>query len=145
MFIMGTGSTSAAAPRSREVDVERFAGGRRGRMGKRHGHPQQRVRPDSAFCGGAVQRDHFLVQRALIDIDPGERLGNFPVDIRHRFQYALAAVTALVAVPQLQRFTHARGRAGWHCRAAKGAPFEPHFHFDGRVAARIQNFPAAYL
>ena len=70
-----------------------------------------------------------------------ERRCNFGVDVANCIKHALAAI-ALAAVAQFGCFVLTRGRTGWHDRAAEGTRRQGHFHFDGWVAAGVENFAA---
>jgi hypothetical protein len=97
-----------AAVERRGVLVERHACRRRIRTRERHGHPEQRVRPEPSLVGRAVQLDQERVDRALISFTSGERLRDLAVHMGDRGPDPLAQVPLLVAVPQLQRFALAR-------------------------------------
>jgi hypothetical protein len=82
MFIIGTGNVFAPAPPS-----------------------EDRVRSKSTLVGRAVEFDHLRIDRLLIRrVHVGERLADFAVHILHRFQDSLTHKTALISVPQFDRF-----------------------------------------
>src|SRR5690349_17663804 len=58
------------------------------------------------------------------------------------FLHTLAAVPLLVAVAQLRGFMGSGGGARGHRGAAEGAVFQGHVHFDGGIAAGVENFAA---
>src|SRR5260370_14807349 len=60
----------------------------------------------------------------------------------HRFEHALAAVAALVAVAQLDRLVGAGRCPRWHGRPPQLARLEDHVDLDRRVAARIEDLSA---
>ncbi len=91
---------------------------------------------------GAIELAEASVEPALvIRIKPGERLANLAIDGLDRLAHALAAI-ALAAVAKLMGFMRAGGGAGRHGGAAEGAVSQCHIHFDGRVAAAVDDFPA---
>ncbi len=63
----------------------------------------------------------------------------------HGIQRALAQIAALVAVAQLHGLESARGSARGNRRAAEGAVFQHNFHFDGGVAARVENLAPVHI
>src|SRR5436190_1670809 len=139
-----------------EDDVERFAVRlqvRReaafvadaGRLAAALQDSAQRIRAESALGRRAVEADHRLVQGALIEVAIENRRGDLAVDVRDRFPHALAAVARLIAVAQFQRFALAGRCAGRHRRAAERAVGEPHIHFHGRIAARVEHFPRTQM
>ena len=70
----------------------------------------------------------------------GQRVEDLAVDGIDRLEHALAAVAALVAVAQLDRFVGAGGGARGNGGAAEGAGFQGHIDLDGRIAAAVENF-----
>ena len=135
---MGTGRVRA--PHAAQVTIERQA--HRFRRRARHGQAdaQDRIGAKLALIRGAVQVQHRLVHGDLIQRVHAEQLfGDLFVDVLDSFEHPLAAEAAFVVVAQLQRLVHAGGRARGHRGAAVRAVFQPHFHLDGRVAARIEN------
>ena len=128
-----------AAIKRREVLVERHASGRGGRARQRHRHAEQRVGAEPALGRRAVERDHRLIDRALVGLAAPQQRRNLAVDVRHRLGDALAEVARLVAVAKLERFAFARRRARRHGRAADDAGIERHFGFDCWIAARVDD------
>ena len=78
----------------------------------------------------------FLVGRILAQQQVADRT----VDVGDGFQHALAQVTALVAITQLQRFARASGSTGRRAGAADDAVVEKHVRFDSGVATGVENF-----
>ena len=69
-----------------------------------------------------------------------QRFGDDAVDVADGLAHAFAAVSRRVAIAQLERFALAGRRAGGHGGPSEGAALERHVDFDGRIAARIQDF-----
>ena len=128
-----------AAIKRREVLVERHAGSGGGRARQRHRDPEQRVGPEPTLGRRAVERDHRLIDRALIALTAFQSRRDLPVDVRHRLGDPLAEVTRFVAVAKLERFAFARRRARRHGRAADDAGIERDFRFDGGITARVDD------
>jgi hypothetical protein len=93
----------------------------------------------AALCGGAVERDHLFVERPLIEVCADQCFRDFAVDVRDRLPYAFALIPRLVAIAQFQRFALTRRGTGRYCSAAEPT-FHPDVNFNGRIAARIENF-----
>ena len=131
------------AAHATEIAVQRQAGlfGRGAGHGHRHG--QHRVGAQARLVVGAVQVDQGLVQEGLLGrVQAHHGLGDLGVDELDGLEHALAQVTGLVAVAQLDRFARTGRRAGRHGGAAHGAAFQQHVALDGGVAARIEDFAA---
>jgi len=131
------------AAHAAQVAVQRQAGlfGGSARHGHRHG--QHGVGAQAALVLGAIQVDQGLVQKGLLGgIQAQHGFADLGVDVFHRLEHALAQVTALVAVAQLNGFAAAGGRARRHGGPAHHARFEQHVAFDGGVAAAVQHFAA---
>jgi hypothetical protein len=125
-----------------EIAVERQPGllARRARRGHRNG--KERVRAEARLVLGAVEVEKRAIdERLLGSVETDDRLGNFRVHELHGLQHALAAVTSLVAVAQLDRLERAGGGAGRDRSAADGAVVQAHLDLDGRVATRVENLP----
>jgi hypothetical protein len=91
---------------------------------------------DTARTALAPRRPKLpLIEIALVGRGADDRAGNFIRNVGNRLANALAPVPALVAVPELERFTGAGGGAGRHRRAAARAGLEDDVDLDGRVAA----------
>ena len=101
------------------------------------------VGAEPALVGGAVERDHGLVDLDLqLGVHAADGVEDLGVDRIDRLQHALAAVAGLVAVAQLDRLVHAGGGARGHRGAAHGAIFKYYINFDGGIAAGIEDFAA---
>ena len=148
MLHIGTGSRSARAPPtiawrsapmcSKSGTRSSAAAARRAAIDTR----ERRVGAEPALVGGAVEGDHRLVERGLVQLLADDRLGDLAVDVGDRRPHALARVAGLVAVAELERLAGpGRGPRG-HRRAPEGAAGELDIHFDRRVAPRIQNLPS---
>ena len=88
-----------------------------------------------------VERDHGLVDTHLVgNVHADDGRGDHLVDILDGVQYALAQVTALVAVAELERFVLARRCAARNGCAAECAGYGTYFDLDGRVTSRIEDF-----
>ena len=113
----------------------------RQRMRIRQRDPEQRVGAQACLVLGAVQRDQAVVQALLVGrIQADHRLGDGAVDVGHRLAHALAEVTRLVAIAQLDRLARTSGSAARHGRAPAVTAGQGDFGFERRVAARIQDF-----
>ncbi len=129
-----------------QVAEQRLAAGRGRSFGCRHGNREDGVGAEAALVLGAVELDEAPVQRDLLGgvhaFDGGADLA---VDVRHGLQHALAQVTRLVAVTQLDGLARAGGRAGRHAGAAHETALQHHVRLDGGVAARIQDLARAHF
>ena len=126
-----------------EVAVQRQAGFFGGGLGHRHRHRQHGVGAEAALVFGAVQVDQGAVEEGLlVGVEAHDRFGDLGVDILAGLQHALAEVALHVAIAQFDRFARTGRRAGRHRRAAHHARLQQHIAFDGRIAARIDNFTA---
>ena len=76
-------------------------------------------------------------------IVPMMRGRDLAVHVLDGLEHALAEEAAFVAVAQFDGFVLAGGCAGGNRGAADRAAFEPHVHFDGGIAARVDHFAAA--
>src|SRR5262249_21600829 len=88
----------------------------------------------------AVEVDHDAVHAGLIERVHAEKFGRERLrDVSCRLEHALAAVTLRVPVAQLECLVlsgrGARGNRG----AAESAAAEDTIHFEGRVAARVED------
>src|SRR5690606_20473650 len=123
------------------VRVQRHALGLGGGLGGSQGHGEDGVGAQLGLVLGTVQFDHGAVQTFLIQgITADQQLADGTIDVGNRLEYALAQVTALVAVTQFQCFAGAGGGAGGGTGAAEDAAFQNHVCFNGRVTARVQYF-----
>ena len=141
MFIIGTGSSRAAVPPT--IAVERQPVGLRRGLSDRQRHAENGIGAEPAFVGRAVELDHGLVDLGLrLRIHAADGVEDFAVDRVHRLAHALAQIARLVAVAQFDRLMRAGGRARGHRGAPARAVFQNDIHFDGRIAATVQNFAA---
>ena len=125
-----------------EVLVERHAGLGRCCLGRSHRGAQDRVCPQPALVGGAVQLDHGPVERPLVRrVRAPERVRDLAVDVRDGPAHRLAAVL-IAAVAQLHRLVLASRGARRHSREATGAGVEHDLDLDRRVAPRVEHLPA---
>ena len=111
------------------------SGPRRSQRNRKNG-----IRTQLALVGGAVERDHRLINQPLIrGIHPLEFRGNHGFDVGHGLQHAFAHVMALVAVAQFHGLMLAGGSARRHNGAAQCTALQNYVCFHGGVSARIQN------
>ena len=123
-----------------ERNLQRLRHGARGG----HGDGEDGIRAQLALVGGAVERDHGLVDEALIGgVHAFELGGDHGFHVGDGLQHAFAEVVALVAVAQFHGLVLAGGSARRHNGAAQSAAFKNYVRFHGRIAARIQNLARA--
>ena len=97
--------------------------------------------PRVAFVFGTVELDHRVIQGFLVAwVGAQQQIADRTVDVGYRFEHALAQVTALVAITQLERFTRASGCTGRRASAADDAVVEKHVRFHGGIATGVENF-----
>ncbi len=121
--------------------VELIGGGTRGCQ--RYG--QNGVGAEAGFVVGTVERDHRRVHRSLVQgVHADHGFGDFIFDVRHRFEHAFAAIAALVAVAQFNRFPRAGGRAGRRGGQTLRAGGQSDLRLNRGIASRIQNFLSNY-
>ena len=107
-----------------------------------HGDAQDGVGAQAALVLGAVQLDHEVVQRGLAKgLHAHHRFGDLALHVFHGAADALAAVAVFFAVSQFKGFAGAGGRARRHRGPAYGPGIQGHFHLDGGIAARVEDFP----
>ena len=138
MFIIGTGSTWAFG--STDVAVERQIGraGRRVRDGERDA--EDRVGADLGLVVGAVQVEHRLVDQPLLAGVVAQQLRAELVEhAEDGLGHALAAVTALVPVTQLDGLEGAGGGARRHCRATFRTVVQDDLDLYRGVAAGVED------
>ena len=129
--------------RTADIAVQRHAEQIGGSPRARQRNAQNSVGSQIALRRRAVQSDHRLVDADLIGyLHADNFLRNDIVDVLHGLQHALSAVTALVAVTQLERFVLAGGRSRGNGRATECAACSRYFHFDRRIAPRVEDLPA---
>ena len=102
------------------------------------GHGQNGVCAQIGLVLGAVGFAHGGID--CIDVggvQPHDSIGDDGVDVLNGFGHALAQITALVAVAQLQSLELAGGCAGGGAAAGDGAVGERDLSFDGGVPAGV--------
>src|SRR5579859_119920 len=129
------GDGQGAGGDTAEIAVEGHIEGNGGGAGNGERRAKDGVGAELAFVGGAVNRDHLLVEGGLIErIEAGERVLQRFVDIMDGGEDALAAVPFGVAVAQLNGFVGAGGGAGRNDGGAMSTTHEGDGDFDGGVA-----------
>ena len=127
-----------------QIAVKRNLKCLRNGAGGSHRNREDGIGAQLAFVGSAVERDHGLIDQALVGCVHAFELGsNHGFDIGHGLQDTLAEEMALVAVAQLHGLMLAGGGARRHNGAAQSTAFKNHICFDGRISARIKNFARA--
>ena len=107
------------------------------------GNGQNGVCAQLGFVLGAVGVDHSLVDGVDVgSIHADDGISDDSVDVLHSFGDALAQITALVAVAQLQRFELAGGCAGRCAAPGHGAVGEGDLSLNSGVAAGVQDLTA---
>ena len=125
---------------SADIAIERQARGLGGGLGDGERHAQDRVGPEPRLVVGAVEGDHRLVDLELVlGLEAGDSVENVAIDRFDRLEHALSAKPALVAVAQFDRLAGPGRSARWNRRSAHRAVFQHDIHFDGRIAAAIQD------
>ena len=104
------------------------------------GHSQDRVGAQVGLVFGAVGREH----RSVHSVDVGgvhadDGVSDDGIDILNGLGHALAQVTALVAVTQLQSLKLTSGSAARRAAACDGTVSQGHLSLNGGVATRVQN------
>ena len=123
-----------------DVRVQRHALGLSSGLGGSQGHGEDGVGAQSRLVLGTVELDHRAIQSFLVDgIFAQQQVTDRAVDVGDGLQHALAQVTALVAVTQLQRFARASGGAGRSACAADDAAFQNYIRFHGGVTTGVEN------
>ena len=126
-----------------DIAIERQLIGCGRRLGDGERDAEDGVGAEPAFVGRAVERDHGVVDLDLrLGIHAAERIENLAVDRLDRVAHALAEITFLVAVAQLDRLMRPCGSSRWHPGAAARAVFQHDIDLHGRIAAAVENFPA---
>jgi hypothetical protein len=133
-----------AVAQLREVLVERPPRCHRRSLRRGHRHAQHGVGAKPALRRSAVERDELLIERALFERLAAQRLRDLSVDVRHRIAHALAEITALVAVAQLECFALASGCSRRHGRPPEGTAAQLDVDFNSGIAARVENLPRMY-
>ena len=123
--------------------VQRHALGLGGSLGGGQGHGEDGVGAQLGLVLGTVQLNHGTVQGLLVGrVLAQQQVADRAVDVGHGLQYALAQVTALVAITQFQRFARTGGSTGRRAGAADDAVFEDYIGFYGGVATGVENLTA---
>ena len=113
-------------------------------MGGGHGDAEGGVGSQTALAVRTVELDHLAVDARLIaDVGSDQGVADLALNIGDGFQYPLAQVTGLVAVPQLECLAGAGGSTRGDGRATDGAVRGDHISLDGRVAAGIHDLTGA--
>src|SRR5690606_481574 len=119
-----------------DVLVQFHAFGSRSGFGSGQRHGQNGVSAQLGFVLGSVQRQHGVVQRALVGgIHTQQSVFNVAVHVGNGFQYAFAQVTGFIAVTQFQSFTGTGRRATRSTGSTEKTAFQSNVRFNGRVAA----------
>ena len=127
-----------------DVAVERQAAFHRRGLGNRQRHAQDRVRPEPALVGRAVEFDHRPIDLDLLDrVEAGQQVHDVGVHRGNGLQDALAAVALLVAVPQLHRLVGTGRCAGGDAGATHRTAFEFDLDFHRGIAPAVEDFTGA--
>ena len=119
-----------------DVPVEGKLHGLRGRLGAGERHAEDRVGAEGALVFRPVQGDHLVVDLPLVQaIHPDDLRGDFVEDVADGLQNALAEVSFLVPVPELQHFVFPRGCAGGYGGPSGDSRKQGDLRLDGRIAA----------
>jgi hypothetical protein len=95
----GVGAGAAKIAIKREFETIR------GRSRRRHGNGEDCVGAETSFIFGAIEFDHFLIERALVGgIEIRQCVGDFAVNVFNGLENALAEVSFFVAIAQLDSF-----------------------------------------
>ncbi len=125
-----------------DIAVKRLREFRCRRLGASKADAERGIGTEPSLVRRAVEVDEQPVDGDLLfDIEAGERIENLAIDRIDCLQDALAAVTGLVAVTQLDRLMRAGGRAGWYRGTAFRPALQRHVDLDGRIAAAVEDFP----
>ena len=109
-------------------------------FGYRQRYTEDGVGTQFAFVFGAVQSDHRFVDAYLVEhVAADEFRSDLFVYVGNGFQDTFAHVFALVAVAKFDSLVFTGGCSRGNDGAAHGAVFGVHFHFDGRVAPRVED------
>ena len=137
---VGHGNRKNAGVGTTDIAVERQAVGRGGGLGGGQADPQDRVGTELALVRCAVRRDQCAVQPDLVGrIAPHGDLGQRRVDVGDGLGHPFAQVAFLVAVPQLDGLIDSGAGSGGNRRPPHRAVGQDHVHFDGRVAAAVED------
>ena len=129
------------ARRPTEIAVQRQPGVFRGRLGDGQRYREHGVGAQPRLVVGAIEIDERLVdERLLARVEPDDGFADLGVDVLDRPEYALAAVPALVAIAQFDRFAAAGGGTRRDRGTTAHAGLEQHVGFDRRITSGIQDF-----
>ncbi len=131
-----------ARRRAANVTIERRVEGVGGGLGDRQGDAEDGVGTETFLGVSAVEGDHGVVDQDLLGgIETRQRIEDLAVHGLDRALDALAAV-AIAAVAFFVGFVGAGRRAGRHRGAALRPAFQRDIHFDGGIAAAIDDLAA---
>ena len=129
--------------RSADVTIQRHVERRCGCFGDRKRHAEDRVGTETVLVWRTIEADHdFVDLHLLFCVHATNGIEDFGVDGFDRFQHALARVTLLVAVAQLDGFMRTGRSTRRNRRATHRAVFQNDIDFDSRIAAAVENFTA---
>src|SRR5216683_1968312 len=123
-----------------EIGIEwhPLRGSRRMCCGKRH--PEHRVGAEVGLILGTVEREQRLVQRCLASyIYPFELRRDYVLDVSHRLEDALSAVSLGITIAQFQRLMGAGGGSRRHGSAPDSSVAQPYVDLNRRISARVEN------
>ncbi|MNI16248.1 hypothetical protein D3C73_695750 [compost metagenome] len=110
-------------------------------LGRGQGNGEDRVGAQGTFVFSTVELDHCQIERFLVAwVHAFQQVADRTVDVGYGLQNALAQVTALVAIAQLERLTRASGSTGRRAGTADDAVVEKHVRFHGGIATGVENF-----
>src|SRR5262249_19770069 len=102
--------------------------------------PEQRVGAQLPLVARAIEVDHLLVNRDLLQsVEASERILQCVVDVADGGEHTLAAVTSLVAVTQLHGLVGAGGGTRRHDRGPLSPAQQRDRHLHRRIAARVEH------
>jgi hypothetical protein len=104
--------------------------------GDGHRSAEDCVGAELRLVGGAVERDHRLVEFALVErVLALEQFGDRAIDRFNGLQHTLAEIDLLVAIAQFAGFEFAGGSAGRNGGTGHETVVERDVDLNGRVAA----------
>src|SRR5690606_2914116 len=128
--------------RAADIAVERQVGGFGSGLGDGERDAENGVGAEAGLVRRAIELDHGLVDLDLVfGIEAADGFEDLAVDGGDGVLDALAEV-ALAAVAQFDGLMRASRGARGNGRAAETAIFEVHVHFDGGIAAAVENLAA---
>ncbi|ABC63239.1 probable phosphopyruvate hydratase [Erythrobacter litoralis HTCC2594] len=123
-----------------DIGPQRHATRSRRSLGDRQAGAEDSIRAKLRLVRRTVEIEHHCIDIALIfGVEAQQRVGDRRVDRIDRPCDALAEITPLIAIAQLDRFMRAGRSARRHRGAPEAAVFEKHVHFDGRIAPAIED------